>query len=88
MTPEKSLLLAIMRQAIRDYIRLDPDSDTVSAEYHIDEGQDYQSAEGFLYRSIPLDFGELTLTYIDICQILSIDGKKLKKKIARNFIEY
>jgi len=88
MTPERELLLAIVRQAIRDYIRLDPDSDKVSAEYHIDEGQDYKSAEDFLYNEVPLPYGNLALTLRDVCSILSIDGRRLKQRIARSIIEY
>ena len=88
MDPERELLLAIVRQAMRDYIRLDPDSDKVSAEYHIDEGADYQTAENFLYNEVPIPYGSLYLTFKDICSILSMDGKRLKYRIARNIIEY
>jgi hypothetical protein len=88
MTPEKELLLAVLRQAIRDYIRLDPDSDTVSAEYYLDEGQDYKTAEDFLYNGVPIPFGKMSLQVEDICGILGIDLKKTKKKIAKAIIEY
>jgi len=88
MSPEEELLYAIVRQAIRDYIRLDPDSDKVSAEYHIDEGQDFKTAEDFLYNNVPIPYGELPLTFRDICSILGIDGIRLKKRIARTVIEY
>ncbi len=88
MIPEAELLLAIVRQAVRDYIRLDPDSDTVSAEYHIDEGEDFKTAQDFLYNSEPIPYGELSLTFNDICTMLSIDQKRLKFRIARTIIEY
>ena len=88
MTPEKKLLLAIVKQAVRDYIRLDPDSDTVSAEYFINEGQDFLSAEEFLYRGNKISFGDLDFSFEDICITLDINQKSLKKIIARNIIEY
>lgn len=88
MTPEAELLLAIVRQAIRDYIRLDPDSDTVSAEYHIDEGEDFRTAQDFLYNDIPIPYGRFPLTFEDICTMLHIDEKRLKHRVARSIIEY
>lgn len=90
MTPEGELLLAIIKQAVRDYIKLDPDSDTVSAEFSTPngEGYDFKTAEDFLFNEVPIDYGQIDLTFIDICRILDIDPIKLKKKIARNIIEY
>jgi len=88
MMPATDLILAIVRQAIRDYIRLDPDSDKVSAEFHIDEGHDYRTAEDFLFNNVPIPFGEVELTFTDICQTLGIDQKRLKQRIARSIIEY
>lgn len=88
MIPAVDLILAIARQAIRDYIRLDPDSDKVSAEFHIDEGHDYRTAEDFLFNNVPIPFGRLDLTFTDICDTLGIDQYKLKKRIAKTIIEY
>jgi len=88
MTPETDLILAIIRQAIRDYIRLDPDSDKVSAEFHIDEGHDFQTAESFLFNDAPIQFGKLNLTFTDLCRTLGIDQRRLKHRIARTVIEY
>ena len=88
MSPAEELLLAILRQAIRDYIRLDPDSDSVSAEYYIDEGQDYKTAEDFLYNNVPINFGEKKLTLSNICELLNLNERKIKRKIAKSFIEY
>ena len=88
MIPEQRLLLDIIRQAIRDYIKLDPDSDTVSAEYYIDEGADYLTAEEFLFNNSSIPYGKWSLTFRDACQILDLDNRKIKKKIARNIIEY
>lgn len=88
MNPEIELLLAIVRQAIRDYVRLDPDSDKVSAEYHIDEGADFKTAEDFLYNGVPLVYGGLALTFSDVSSVLNLDGRRIKKRIARTVIEY
>ena len=87
-SPEAELILAIVKQAIRDYIRLDPDSDKVSAEYYVDEGQDYKTAEDFLFNSVPIPFGNISLSLTDICIILGIDEKKIKSKISKSVIEY
>ena len=88
MAPETDLILAIVRQAIRDYVRLDPDSDKVSAEFHIDEGHDFKTAEDFLFNQRPLAFGTLDLTFHDICQTFNINRKKLMYRISRAVIEY
>ena len=88
MTTAEELLLAILRQAMRDYIRLDPDSDDVSAEYHIDQGHDFRTAENFLYNNVPIEFGEMSLTLADVCVMLRIDERKIKQKIARVIVEY
>jgi hypothetical protein len=88
MNSSTDLILAIVRQAIRDYIRLDPDSDKVSAEFHIDEGHDYKTAEDFLFNDVPIVFGRVTLTFTDICQVMGIDQKRLKYRVVRSVIEY
>jgi hypothetical protein len=85
---EAELILAIVKQAIRDYIRLDPDSDKVSAEYHIDEGHDYRTAEDFLFYDAPIPFGKIQLTFSDICYTLNINQKKIKAKISKSIVEY
>ena len=87
-TSEQKFLLAILKQSIRDYIRLDPDSDTVSAEYNIDEGTDFRTAEAFLFEEMPLEYGDLNLTLDDVCLMLDVDQQRIKKRINRSFIEY
>jgi hypothetical protein len=88
LSPEQQLILALIRQAMRDYIKLDPDSWTLSAEFFESEGQDFKTAEDFLYKSEPIKFGSLNLTYADCCDIVGIDAKKLKKIIAEQSKEY
>ena len=89
MTPEKELLLAILRQAMRDYIKLDPESDVKSAEFS-EEGEwyDYRTAEHFLYGGGRIDFGSLSYTYEELCNFLNIDHIKLKKIIAKSAQDY
>ena len=88
MNPGQELLLAIIKQALRDYMKLDPDSDSVSAEFHENEGADYKTAEDFLYNESPIAFGDLLLTYEDSCNILGIRHKKVKALVAREAKEY
>ena len=88
MSPEKELLLAILRQTVRDYIKLDPDSDLRSAEFEETEGADYKTAEDFIYRGARIHFGALSFSYDELCHMLDIDGKQLKKAIAIQAKEY
>ena len=88
MSPEKELLLAILRQTMRDYIKLDPDSDLRSAEFEETEGHDYKTAEDFIYGGVKISFGALSFSYTELCDILEIDGHKLKKAIAVQAKEY
>ena len=88
MNPGEELLLAIIKQALRDYLKLDPDSDSVSAEFFENQGADYKTAEDFLYNEVPIYFGDLILTYESACEILGIRHKKIKKRVAIEAIEY
>lgn len=89
MTPEKELLLAVLRQALRDYIKLDPESDVKSAEFS-EEGEwyDYRTAEHFLYEGGRITFGTLSYNYEELCNFLNIDHIKLKKIIAKSAQDY
>jgi len=87
-SPEQELLLAILRQAIKDYLNLDPDSDTCAADYYISEGEDYKTAEDFLYNSVPIPYGTLSLTFQDLCFLLKINKRKIYKYISENFKEF
>jgi hypothetical protein len=89
MSPEQELLLAILRQTIRDYIKLDPDSDLKSAEFS-EQGEsfDYKTAEDFLYNGSHIYFGSLVFNYKDMCNFLGIDAAKLKRHLASSAREY
>lgn len=89
MSPEQELLLAILRQAIRDYIKLDPDSDLKSAEFSEEgESYDFKTAEDFLYNGSYIHFGSLKFNYVDLCGFLGIDHYKLKRYLAASAKEY
>lgn len=81
--PEKKLLEGILRQAIKDYIKLNPDSSLCSAEFNENEGQDYLTAEEFIFGKTKILFGEWELSYEDTCIILDIDGRKIRKKLHK-----
>jgi hypothetical protein len=88
MTPEEELLLAILKQTIRDYLKLDPDSDKATAEFHVCEGADYKTAEAFLYHRAEFNFGTMVFNLRTLCRTLNIDEKKLKKNLANHITEY
>lgn len=88
MSPDHRLLLAILGQAIRDYTKLDPDSDKKSAEFEETEGLDYKTAEDFLYNGALIYYGKVTFNFNQLCNLLEIDPHKLKKSIALQAKEY
>lgn len=88
LTPEKKLLEAILRQAIKDYIRLNPDSNAGSAEFFENESEDYKSAELFIFGGGSIKFGDWDLNLDDACSLLDISPKRVKKYIYQNQIEY
>jgi hypothetical protein len=92
MLPEASLLFAIFKQIILDYIKLDPDSDCVSADYFKSEGEDFKVTEDIIYNGQPVYFNDLIFTFDDLCLLfkdtLSMSPYKLKKQIAKKSIEY
>jgi hypothetical protein len=87
-TPEKKLLEAIVKQAIKDYIKLNPESKVTSAEFFEDEASDYKTAEGFIFKNQIFSFGSWDLTFEDICLILDIDTKRVKKFIFSKQVDY
>jgi hypothetical protein len=92
MSPEASLLFAIFKQIMLDYMKLDPDSDCVSADYFESEADDYQVAENIIFYKQPIYFGGLVLTFDDLVELfqdtVGLTPKKLKQQIVRNSIEY
>ncbi len=88
MTPEQELLLAIVRQAMRDYMALDPDSDKVSAEHHIDVANDFKTAEDFLFNNVPINYINMQYTLSDITTMLGMSKSKLLRRISKEATEY
>ena len=84
MTNGSELLSAILRQAIKDYVRLNPDSSLVSAEFHESEGKDFKTAEDFIFNNIPIQFGELDLNFDKVCRYLRINQDTIKRKLLES----
>lgn len=92
MVPEKELLYAILKQSISDYIKLDPDGDSVTADFYQSEGEDFRSAEAFIFGSNTLQYGELVFTFDDLCELFAermlYSPAKIRRNIIDNSIEY
>lgn len=92
MSPEDNLLFAIFKQCITDYIKLDPNSDTCSADFYESEEEDYKTAEDFIYNGACIYYGDLIFTFEDLVEqfssIIQLTPKQLKKKISEQSIEY
>ncbi len=87
-TPEKRLLEAIIRQSVKDYIKLNPSSDLNSAEFFENEGSDYKSAEDFLFNKQTISFGDWALSFEEMCLLLDVNPRRAKKFIFGQQIEY
>lgn len=92
MQPEASLLFAIFKQIIIDYIKLDPDGDAVSADYYESEHEDFQVAESIIFYKQPIYYGSLELAFDDLCGLFSYmtgkTAKQMKRDISQAAINY
>lgn len=92
MSPEANLLFAVFKQCITDYIKLDPNSDTCSADFYESEEDDYKTAEDFIYNGTCIYYGDLIFTFEDLVEqfspIIQLTPKQLRKKISEQSIEY
>ena len=90
--PEKELLFAIFKQAISDYLKLDPDGDSVSADFFESEGDDFKTAEAFIFYAQPIYYGKFELTFNDLCELFSerinTTSSELKRRIVDNAIDF
>jgi len=86
--PAKRLLEAVFKQAVKDYLKLKPDSNLSSAEFFENEGDDFKSAENFLFNNTPLYYGDWVLPYKEVCLILDLNPKNIKKHIFKNQIDF
>lgn len=82
-TPEKRLLEAIVKQAIKDYIKLNPSSNLLSAEFFENEAADFKTAEDFLFNNTYFEFGDWKLNFEECCLILNVEEKEIKKFIFK-----
>lgn len=92
MTPEANLLFAIFKQTILDYIKLDPDSDCISADFFESEGDDFKTAEDIIFNDGKIYYGELIFTFNDLCDlfksIIRLTPKQLRKQINNKAIHF
>lgn len=92
MTPEANLLFAIFKQTILDYIKLDPDSDCISADFFESEGDDFKTAEDIIFNGAKIYYGELIFTFNDLCDlfkdIIRLTPKQLRKQINNKAIHF
>ncbi len=92
MTPEANLLFAIFKQTILDYIKLDPDSDCISADFFESEGDDFKTAEEIIFNGAKIYYGELIFTFNDLCDlfkdIIRLTPKQLRKQINDKAIHF
>lgn len=92
MTPEANLLFAIFKQTILDYIKLDPDSDCISADFFESEGDDFKTAEDIIFNGEKIYYGELVFTFNDLCDlfrdVIRLTPKQLRKQINDKAIHF
>ena len=92
MSPEKRLLFAIFIQLIQDYKKLDPDSDTASADFYESEGQDYKTAEDFIFGREKIHYGDLIFSFEDLVGVFQettgYNKQQLLKRISEEAVEY
>lgn len=92
MTPEANLLFAIFKQTILDYIKLDPDSDCISADFFESEGDDFKTAEDIIFNGAKIYYGELIFTFNDLCDlfkdVIRLTPKQLRKQINDKAIHF
>ncbi len=92
MSPEANLLFAIFKQTILDYIKLDPDSDCISADFYESEGEDYKTAENIIFNSGKIYYGNLIFTFHDLCElfqeVIHLSPRQLKSEIIQKAIHF
>lgn len=92
MTPEANLLFAIFKQTILDYIKLDPDSDCISADFFESESEDFTTAEDIIFNGHKIFYGQLIFTFSDLCElfedVVHLTPKQLKNQIIQKAIHF
>ena len=92
MTPEAKLLYAIFKQIISDYVKLDPESDSSSADLVGTEAEDFITAEDIIFNGEKLYYGDLEFTFEDLCILFQpytySTYKEIKRNISLKAIDY
>ena len=92
MSPEANLLFNIFKQTILDYIKLDPDSDCISADFYESEGEDYKTAEDIIFNGQKIYYGSLIFSFDDLCylfrDVLRLTPRQLRKQIIEKSIHF
>jgi len=88
MIPEKRLLFAVLKQMIKDYIKLNPSSGLVTAEFLESEGMDFKRAEDIIFKGIKFRYGTWDLDFDDLCDILDLCPSTIRRKINSNQIDF
>jgi hypothetical protein len=91
-SPEANLLFSVFKQTILDYIKLDPDSDCISADFFESEGDDYKTAEDIIFNKQKIYYGNLVFTFEDLCELfketIRLTPRQLRKKIIEKSIHF
>lgn len=92
MSPEANLLFSVFKQTILDYIKLDPDSDCISADFFESEGDDYKTAEDIIFNGQKIYYGNLIFTFDDLCELfkgtIRLTPRQLRRKIIEKAIHF
>jgi hypothetical protein len=92
MSPEMQLLFAIYKQIITDYIKLDPDSDCVSADFFESEAQDFKTAENIIFYDQPIYFGDIELSFDDLVGLfqekIPVTPRQARRLISQQAIDF
>lgn len=92
MSPEANLLFNVFKQTILDYIKLDPDSDCISADFYESEGDDYKTAEDIIFNGSKIYYGTLIFTFDDLCElfkeVIRLSPRQLRRQIIEKSIHF
>lgn len=92
MSPEANLLFNVFKQTILDYIKLDPDSDCISADFFESEGDDFKTAEEIIFNGARIYYGTLVFTFEDLCElfreVIRLTPRQLKRQIIEKSIHF
>jgi len=79
-TPEQELFIAFLKQAVDDYVYLDPTSDKKTSDLPGTEGEVFASAKAFLFDGAEA-LDPLDLSLDELLYILDINKPKFLRKL-------